>query len=530
MKIFKFILIFIGLFVFYSCENMNKTADIKIQSGGTAVVGILGDIADLFPYTINDYFGQEISSTLLNPALTRLTDDGEVFPQLASAWSASNDNLSITYIINKKYKWNTGEPVSAYDITETYNFVKQNISEFNNPLNYDFIKSVTVLDSLTVKFNFISPVSDPLRRTRFAVMNSRQIKNNSSFENIINDFTNNFIGCGPYLLEKNDGKNIVLQANKFYFGPGPYLEKIVFRMYSGMDSISAALKKNEIDIVPSLPMRLFDKDKEFADYHDEKGLEKGFEFLGWNMRHSILKNLEIRKALTYAIDIPTIVDGVLGDNAQIEDRPVLSYNPTEKNELDLSYDPKKAAELLAGQGWEKKINNKYLTKNSKLFHIKIITNEENDIRHELAVNIRGYYEALHIKVSLEFLPWNELVQRLENGNFDAVIISWQENSPLDEMQMYHSRSIESGKNFLAYSNARADQLIELALHTDNKNIRSQTLEQLQEVIKADQPLTVLCRQKMVHITSNKLNNVSINKQSIFFSAPVWYRQDNLKQE
>ena len=84
---------------------MNKIADTKIQTGGTAVVGILGDIADLFPYNINDYFGQEISRTLLNPSLTRLTDDGDVFPQLASSWSVSKDKLSVTYIINKNYKW-----------------------------------------------------------------------------------------------------------------------------------------------------------------------------------------------------------------------------------------------------------------------------------------------------------------------------------------------------------------------------------------------------------------------------------------
>jgi len=268
---------------------------------------------------------------------------------------------------------------------------------------------------------------------------------------------------------------------------------------------------------------------EFNNYKIKKSLAKGFEFLGWNLRSPLLKHIQIRKALTYAVDRPTIVDGVLGDNARVDDRPVLFNSPQKKNGLSLPYDPKKAELLFTEQGWKQKFNKAYLTKNGKPFHIKVITNEENKIRREIAVNIKGYYRALHIKVSLEFLPWNELVGRLKSGDFDAVIISWQENSPLDELQMYHSKSIESGKNFLAYSNKKADELIETALNTEDKKIRSQALEQLQAVIIEDLPLTVLCRQKMVHIASERLSNINMNKQSIFFSAPVWYHQDNLKE-
>ena len=530
MKRISFILIILSFSIFRSCAKLNEGPAVNIQSGGSAVIGILGNIAELFPYNINDYYGREISKTLLNPALTCQPDNGSMIPQLASAWSISKDKLHITYIINKNFRWSSGRRISAYDVKDTFYFLKDNSENFLNPFNYSYIDSVYVLDSLTVRFDFNQQVNDPLRKTRFAVLNSRQTRDNPSFEDFIKEYEANFIGLGPYLLEKKEEKNLVFKANKFFPGPGPYLDKIILKMYADLDSLLTALRKNKIDVVPTVPLSIFDGQREFENYKIKQSPSKGFEFIGWNLRRRFLKPIQIRKALTFAVDRPTIVDGVLGDNARVEDRPVLSYSTAEKKELELPYNPSKAEELLADQGWKQRFNKGYLTKNGKQFHLEIITNEENRVRKELALNIKGYYEALNIKVSLGFLPWNDLVKRLETGDFDAVIISWQENSPLDELQMYHSRSIESGRNFLAYSNKRADELIETALDTEDKNIRSQALDELQKEIRDDLPLTVICRQKMVHIASNKLLNVNMNRHSIFYNAPLWYYQENLKEQ
>ena len=201
---------------------------------------------------------------------------------------------------------------------------------------------------------------------------------------------------------------------------------------------------------------------------------------------------------------------------------MLSYNKDESAVFSRSFDPKKAESLLAKKGWKKNKKNGLLSRNKKYFVLRLLTNVENEIRREFAANIKGYYEALGIKVKLQFLPWSDVLSRLKSADFDAVIISWRENGPYDVMELFHSANIADGKNFLAYKNPRADQLMEWALNTDNKEIRNQTLVKLNRVIQADLPITVLYRQKLANIVSGKLHNTGQEADGFFSRAARWY--------
>ena len=97
---------YLTLFIFLSfinCEKEKLSVVKGIRKGEIAKVGIIDNIAELFPYTVKGYFGQEMSNALLNPALTGITEEETVYPLLASAWNISTDKLNITYIINAKY-------------------------------------------------------------------------------------------------------------------------------------------------------------------------------------------------------------------------------------------------------------------------------------------------------------------------------------------------------------------------------------------------------------------------------------------
>jgi len=518
---YKSIIILVLILILHSCRTENGTGK-GIIRGGQAVIGIMGSVSDLFPFTSQDYFGQEISQTLLCPALTSLGEDGTVYPQLASVWNVSADRLTLTYIINADYKWSNGQPVSAADVQATYDFLKANLSDFDNPLNYGFIRTVQVVDSLTVRFRFTAPVSDPLRRTRFAILNRRQINANPDFAKFVRTFKSRFIGCGPFLLQKQNQQEIILKANSAYSGEGPYLDQLRIRMFPSMDSLAADLAKGRVDVAPSLPARFAELCKNLKGFRKISELEKGFEFIGWNLAKAKLKNVNIRKALTYALDRPTIVDGVLGAYAQVEDRPVLLGNAQAVTQLHIPYNPQKAESLFTVSGWRKNKRSGLLTKKRKPFTLTILTNTENEIRRELALNLQGYYQALGIKVTIERLPWNEVLLRLRSGNYDGVIISWRENGPYDILKLFHSANIADGSNFLAYKNPQADQLMEWALNTDNQEVRKRTLLKLQERIMADQPITILFRQKLISWVSIKLMTTLSNGRGLIDNAALWY--------
>ena len=516
----KVCLVLCALFFLISCREEHAQ---EIPATGSVAIGIVGDIADLFPYSAKEYFGREISTALLNPALTAIDDRGQVYPVLAAAWNISPDKLRITYILNQKYKWSNGQKVSAQDIHDTYQFLKKHTPVFDNPLDYGFIRAVQALDSLTVRFTFTSPVSDPLRRTRFAVLNRRQIKDSPGIHIFKKKFREDFVGCGPFLLESRNKGEIKLKANPTYGGSGPYIEHLSVRMYPGSDSIMTALEKKEIDLALALPLRITERKNIVQNYRLHFYPEKGFEFIGWNLKRPHLQDVSIREALTRAIDKPTIVDGVLGDCAQVENNPVFLSHSIKDSDQQSMYDFTKAESLFASRGW-KRDRSGFLFRKNKYFSLNILSNEENEIRRELSVNLKGYYKALGVKIRLEFRPWSEVLRRLKAGNFDAVIIRWRENGPYDVMELFHSANITDGRNFLAYSNPRADQLMEWALNTDHQDIRNRTLLKLNQVIRKDFPVTVLFRQKLANIISVKLNNC----KGIIRNAQHWSLQRDNK--
>ncbi len=527
IKRISLLFFFIMIFLLFLTQCQKKDAADKDQArrGGTIKIGLIGSIDDLFPFTLTEYYAQVISGNLLNPPLTDSDAEGDPIPFLASGWQLSQDKRTIRYLINRDYFWQNGQPLTAADVKATYAFIKKFKDRINPIYKPEYEGSATIIDSFVVQFSFEQPLNDLNFHTRFPIMNARQLQDVDDFSTFRREYAENFIGCGQYVLSGRQSGHIVLQRNNAFAGRQPYADSIEFVFFDDSERLIAALIGHQIHFVQSIPLTEVNRIAGLSDYRIETGNQHGFTFIGWNLNKPALQSAKIRKALTYALDRNTLVDGVLSGYARVQDVPAYpdfwAYHNTEA----LPYDPLKAAELLGEAGWTRRGTSGYLEKNGKPFELNILTNEESDIRSELAVNIRACYQALGIKTKLENVPWKVLLDRLQSADFDAVLISWLENGPYNLAELFHSKQIDQGNNFMNYSNSRVDGLLDRALNNEDKEKRRASWIEFQKIIIRERPITVLFNQNMISIISEKLKNVDPRRNDFIRNVGQWYLQE-----
>jgi peptide/nickel transport system substrate-binding protein len=171
-----------------------------------------------------------------------------------------------------------------------------------------------------------------------------------------NDFGQSPIGTGPYrFVEWVPGERIVLEANPDYTWGSvkgtPIAQRVNFRFVSEASTRVADLLAGTVQIVRGVPIDQIDPVE--ADGASVLVTPiSGTAFIRIPTDEAPFSDVRVRQALNYAVDVPAIIDTLLGGNgtplANIFSPNGLGYDP---NLSPYVYDPDKAKALLAEAGF-----------------------------------------------------------------------------------------------------------------------------------------------------------------------------------
>ena len=170
----------------------------------------------------------------------------------------------------------------------------------------------------------------------------------------------------------------------------------------------------------------------------------------------------------------------------------------------IPYDPEGALRLLEKAGW-RKVDGR-LMKNGKPFQFTLITTQGNEQRKAILTIAQNAWKKLGIKVRTDVLEWSVFIQKRVNQlNFDAVVLGWGLGIEPDLYQIWHSS--QTGKfqlNFVGYRNAEADDLIiKIRREYDHEKQVGYT-HRLHRIIYDDQPYTFLYVRKWTGLLDRKI--------------------------
>ncbi|MDX1644219.1 MAG: ABC transporter substrate-binding protein, partial [Thermoanaerobaculia bacterium] len=506
---------------------------VENSTGGTLVVATQHDITG-----INDLvssvsgFSEEIVSQLFLDLFEEQPDFEEhpptFEPRLARSWSFSDDRLALTVVLRQDVSWSDGAPVTADDVRWTWQAQTSPAVGWPYAASKERIRDVEVLDRHTARFHFTSAYAGQLADVNEGVILPRHVWSRQPFELWPESelwFQENLVVDGPFRLESwRPQEEIVLVRNPTYYEAGdglPRLDRVVFRVVPDRSAQVTQLLRGEVDFVPRVEVEDAVRLEAADDVTLHPYWHRQYTYVGWNLQRPLFDDVARRRALTMAIDRQTIVDTIHRGYARVASSPIVSSLWAHADLEPWPYDPRRAAEILATEGWAPGADG-VLARAGRRFSFTLLSNSSSRAWRDAATMIQQQLGRLGIEVLIQAMEFNTLVGRMEAHDYDAVIGAFGVDTSLDLTAMFHSEAIDDGYNFGSYENPRVDRLIEEARSQLDPLAAGPALVEIQRILHQEQPMTFLWEPQRLTAMTTRLRQARPSALSTFQGLRRWW--------
>lgn len=474
------------------------------KKGDSITYNIGAEPATISPLSAKESSAYDVLGYVFETLLERDIDSYEWKPMLATEWSISKDKKVFEFKIREGVKWHDGKELTAEDVKFSYDVIyTDDFKAIQIRPYYDAIESVEILDKYRVRFK----VKDDYFQN-FDVAAGLTILPKHFYGNKKNKrkFGKKLVGSGPYKLDKYDrGMKLVMLQNPDWWGrtvesekDSHLIKKINLKMVQEESVQLELLKRGDLDFQGFRPEAYVKKTKgpiweeKIVKVKTENKTPKGYSFIGFNLKHPILKDREVRKALAMLFNRPLMLKKFEFNLSTSANGPVYiqsDYNNPEVKAVE--YDPQEALKILRASGWRDTDKDGVLDKvikGKKTSLTVTILEPLADMVKYLTV-FKEDASKVGVDIQIKNIEWNSFVKLLDEKNFDAVRLAWSGGGvEWDPKQIWHSDSIEgASSNFISYSNPEVDRLIDQARKLYEREQRIPLLQRVHKIIANDYP-------------------------------------------
>jgi len=287
-----------------------------------------------------------------NESLYQWQPGGGLKPLLAAAMPVvSSDGLTATIKLRSGVKFHNDKTFGSDDVKFTYDLIMKPTTGSNWSQNFALVKSVEAPSSDTVVISLTSPFAD----LAGALANPVIVPSNVAYDS--KTYARSIIGTGPFSFKEwKSGQEVVLERFPDYWGKGlPKAAGVVFRfvtdeasrladVVNGVDQLLPEVPSDELSVAKGKGLQTFVGDHSDEGYWIWPNLAPGRP----------TANVDLRRAISYAIDRSAIVDTIFhGQGAPTSSaiEPGMPYYTAKYgNYFGTSGDKAKARQLVAAAG------------------------------------------------------------------------------------------------------------------------------------------------------------------------------------
>ncbi|QOY51920.1 peptide-binding protein [Candidatus Sulfurimonas baltica] len=470
--------------------------------------------ARLNPILATDSSSSEITGFLFNGLIKYDKDSSTIIGDLAKEFYYE-DNTTLIFKLHKNVKWHDGEIFTAKDVVFTYDVLVS--SKISSPYsaNFRFVKSVEVLDELTVRVRYKEPYFKALETWMMGILPEHVLRDE---ENLMNSsFNTNPIGTGAYkLYQLEHSKNIILTAFDDYFEGRAKIDKISFHVIADPMTRFLMLKSSALDVGSIEPMqfeRQLSKDF-FNNFNTYEQISRSYTYLGFNLRVEKFKNPKVREAISISIDRDEIVEILFFNHAKVCTGPFLPATKAFNKDVKApTQNIKKAKQLLSEAGYDE--NNP--------FTFEIVTSNSSAIRPYAAQIIQHQLKSAGIIVNLRVMEWQAFLNMVVFPHeFDTVLLGWGLSPTPDPYMFWHSDSDKKGGfNLVGYSNQKIDEMIEKSQSIIDRDKLSVMWKEMFKTITDENPYLFLYIPNSITAINKNIKNVTPSPSGIWHDYINW---------
>ncbi|HGS8734700.1 TPA: peptide pheromone-binding protein TraC [Enterococcus faecalis] len=525
----KFCFLGIGLLplVLASCGTNTATKDSqdatekKVEQVATLTAGT--PVQSLDPATAVDQTSITLLANVME-GLYRLDEKNQPQPAIAAGQpKVSNNGKTYTIVIRDGAKWTDGTDITAEDFVVAWQRVVDPETASPNMELFSTIKNAKEIisgkqpkEKLGVKSNgeqtLIIELEEPtpyftdlLALTAYFPVQQKAIKEyGKNYGTSQKSIETN----GAYTLTNLDGvgtsdKWTIAKNEKYWDKKHVSMKKINFQVVKEINTGINLYNDGQLDDAPLAGeyAKQYKKDKEYSTT-----LMANTMFLEMNQtgENKLLKNKNVRKAISYAIDRDSLVEKLL-DNGSIPSVGVvpekMAYNPKTKkdfaNEKLVEYNKKQARTY-----WE---TVKSKDKVSEKLELDILVGDGEFekkagefLQGQLEENLEG------LKVNITPVPANVFMERLTKKDFAISLSGWQADYA-DPISFLANFETNSPLNHGGYSNKNYDELIK-----DTSSKRWQELKKAEKIVIDDAGVIPVFQVGIARLQKNTIRNLVIH--------------------
>jgi len=468
----------------------------------------------LNPILATDSSSSEITGFLFNGLVKYDKDLSTIIGDLAEEFYFEDDT-TLLFKIKKNVKWHDGKPFSAKDVLFTYEVLIS--SKISSPYsaNFRFVKSVEVVDELTVRVKYKEPYFKALETWMMGILPHHILKDEQNLMN--SSFNTNPVGTGAYKLHQLEhSKNIILSAYDEYFEGRAKIDTISFHVIADPMTRFLMLKSSALDVGSIEPMqyeRQLD-DGFFKKFNIYENISQSYTYLGFNLRLEKFKNPKVREALSLAVDREELVKILFFNHAKVCSGPFLPGTKAFNEDVKVpQQNIQKAKELLKEAGYDE--NNP--------FTFEIATSNSSEIRPYAAQILQHQLKKAGVVVTLKVMEWQAFLNMtVFPRKFDSVLLGWGLSPTPDPYMFWHSQSDKKGGfNLVGYHNPQMDKMIEESQSMVDGEKLSNIWREMFKIITDDNPYLFLYIPNSITAISKEIKNVEPSPAGIWHNYIEW---------
>ena len=474
-------------------DVINFDEEASQESGGTLTNAMIGEPNNLIAMIAGDGASSAIAGQIFN-SLLKYDENLEFEGDLAESWEVSKDYKTIRFNLKPQKKWSDDHPITCKDVLFTWKAVTHPDTRTPYGSDYQLVSSAECTNDYQFIAKYNEPYAPALETWASLHILPEHLLKNEDINNTY--FSLNPVGSNYYTLDSwVTGQQLKLKANPNAIHGKPLIDNKVSRIIPDLSSQFMELIAGNIDLMSINPIqysRVFPNRSELNNKINlYKEMGNGYTYFGFNLNKKPFDDINIRKAISYAIDRQEIIDGVLlglGEEITSPYKPGTYWE--NKNIKKLSFNPQKAKELLEKSGYH--LNNNIYEKDGIPLSFEILTNQ-NKQREMTAVLIQRRLQDIGIDVSIRVIEWASFVNRfIKTGEFQAVVLGWSLSLDPDQYSIWHSSQQGQGQfNFIGYENPTVDRLLAQGRTELDPNKRQLIYHAFAKVLLEDSPIVYL---------------------------------------